>query len=35
MKTVHLYLEDEKYNKLVKAKGDMNWTDFIMQLVDK
>lgn len=33
MKTVHLHLEDAQYKKLVKVKGDMNWIDFVMQLV--
>lgn len=35
MKTVHLHLEDEKYKRLVKVKGDMNWEDFVMQLASK
>jgi hypothetical protein len=35
MKTVHLYLEDEQYARLIKAKNDLNWTDFIMQLAEE
>jgi hypothetical protein len=34
MKTVHLHLEDAKYEKLMKAKDGMNWIDFIMQLTE-
>lgn len=32
MKKVNLYLENEKYEKLVKQKGNMTWIEFIMQL---
>ena len=35
MKTVPLHLEDEQYKKLIKAKGKMNWVQFIMQLTEK
>ena len=37
MKVVHLYLEDEQHEKLLKAKKEsgLNWVDFVMQLVKK
>jgi hypothetical protein len=35
MRTVHLHLEEEQYQKLIKAKKDMNWINFIMQLTQK
>ena len=35
MKTVHLHLEEEQYKILIKAKQDMNWIDFIMQLTEE
>jgi len=36
LKRVNLVLEEEQYNKLVKKKKKLglNWTDFIMQLVE-
>jgi len=34
MKTVHLFLDDDQHEKLVKAKGGMSWVDFIMKFVD-
>lgn len=33
MKKVNLFLEDEQYEKLIKAKGDMTWIEFVMTLV--
>lgn len=35
MKTVHLYMEDEQYKKLIKVKKDMSWIEFIMQLTEE
>jgi hypothetical protein len=33
MKVVHQTFEDQEHEQLVKAKGDKNWHDFIMELV--
>lgn len=35
MKTVHLYLDDEQHERLVKAKGNLSWVEFVMKLVKK
>ena len=35
MKTVHLHLEDEQYARLIEAKKDRNWIEFVMQLAEK
>jgi predicted CopG family antitoxin len=36
MKTIGpIYLDDEDYEALAKAKGDKSWKDFIMQLAKK
>jgi hypothetical protein len=35
MRTVHLHLEEEQYQKLIKAKGSQNWINFVMQLTEK
>lgn len=32
MRTLNLVLENEDFDKLEKAKGEMIWRDFIMQL---
>jgi len=34
MKTVSLHFEQEQYNRLIKAKGDMTWIDFVMTLAE-
>lgn len=34
MKTIPIHLEDEQYNKLIKAKGKMTWVEFIMTLTE-
>jgi hypothetical protein len=31
-KTLNIHLENAQYRRLVKAKGDMTWPDFIMTL---
>jgi len=33
VKTLNIPLEDSNYDKLLKAKGESNWRDFVMQLV--
>lgn len=33
MKKVNLYLDDDQHKKLVEAKGDKTWVEFVMQLV--
>lgn len=33
MKTVHIPMDDEDYEKLVKAKGDKSWLEFVMHLI--
>jgi len=35
MKTLHIPLDDEDYKKLEKAKGDLTWKEFVLQLVKK
>lgn len=35
MKTINETFEDEEYKKLIKAKGDLNWREFILQLTKK
>ena len=32
MKTVHIPMDDEDYEKLIKAKGGKSWLEFIMPL---
>jgi hypothetical protein len=32
MKKVPLLLDDDQYEKLIKAKGNMTWVEFVMQL---
>jgi hypothetical protein len=32
MKTINVYFEDEDFKKLEKAKGDLSWRDFILNL---
>lgn len=34
MKKVNLYLDDDQHERLVKAKGDKTWVEFVMQLAD-
>ena len=33
MKQINQFFDDAEHRKLVKAKGSMNWHDFIMTLV--
>lgn len=33
MKSINVYFEDNEFEKLIKAKGDQSWHDFIMKLV--
>jgi predicted CopG family antitoxin len=33
MKTINVTFEDSEYDNLLKAKGEMNWRDFILTLV--
>jgi len=35
MKKVNLFLDDDQHEKLVKAKGDLTWVEFVMQLTEK
>lgn len=35
MKTIHLYLEDVQYEKLIKKKGKLSWIEFVMTLVSE
>lgn len=32
VKHLNIILDDKDYKRLVKAKGNMNWRDFVMQL---
>jgi predicted CopG family antitoxin len=32
MKTLNIPLEDSDYEELLKAKGEMNWRDFVLTL---
>ena len=34
VKHLNIILDDSDYKKLVKAKGEMNWRNFIIQLVE-
>jgi predicted CopG family antitoxin len=33
MKTINVTFEDAEYKRLLKAKGEQNWHDFILKLV--
>ena len=33
VKHLNIILDDSDYKKLVRAKGEMNWREFVMQLV--
>lgn len=35
MKQINVYFDDEDYKKLVEAKKDKNWREFILQLIDQ
>jgi len=35
MKSINVTFEDAEYEKLLKAKNDLSWHDFIMELVKK
>ena len=32
MKTINVTFEDEEFEQIEKAKGEMNWHDFVMQI---
>jgi len=32
MKQINVYFDDDEYEELVKAKGDLTWHNFIIQL---
>jgi predicted CopG family antitoxin len=34
MRTINIIVEDHEWNKLDKIKGDKNWHDFIMLLIN-
>lgn len=34
MKTLNIHIEDNEYIKLIEAKGDRSWHDFIMLLIN-
>ena len=34
VKQVNIALDDEDFDKLIKAKNGMNWRDFIMKLAE-
>lgn len=34
VKHLNIILDDSDYKKLVRAKGEMNWREFVMQLVE-
>ena len=33
MRTLNIPLEDQEYDRLLEAKGDKSWHDFVMVLV--
>jgi len=33
MKTINVHFEDKEFKKLLKAKGNKSWHDFILELV--
>jgi len=35
MKTINEPFEDKDYDKLVKAKGELTWHDFILKLLSQ
>jgi len=35
MKSISVTFEDKEFKDLLKAKGELSWHDFIMQLVEK
>ena len=35
MKQLNITFEDSEHKKLVKAKGDMGWREFIMKLTEE
>jgi len=35
MKKVNLYLDDDQHERLVKAKGDKTWVEFVMQFAEE
>ena len=35
MRHINEAFEEKEYKKLLKAKGDMTWHDFIMQLIEE
>jgi hypothetical protein len=34
MRTLNLVFEDKEYDKLLRAKADTTWHDFILKLVE-
>jgi predicted CopG family antitoxin len=34
VKTIHLHIEEELYNKLIKMKGTKTWVEFLEKLVE-
>ena len=34
-KTINVTFEDEEFNELEKAKGEMNWHDFVLKILPK
>jgi len=35
MKTLNIPLDDEEFKKLEKAKGNLTWKEFILDLIKK
>ncbi|KKL94688.1 hypothetical protein LCGC14_1862240 [marine sediment metagenome] len=35
MKSINVIFEDEDYEKLEKAKGELGWREFILTLIKK
>jgi predicted CopG family antitoxin len=35
MKSLYIVFEDEEFEKLKKAKGELSWHDFVLSLVEK
>lgn len=33
MKSINVYFENKEFEKLSRAKGDLSWHDFIMNLI--
>lgn len=35
MRTMNVVFEDEEFDRLTKAKGELNWHDFVLTLAER